>query len=243
MSTARVVTDVGAANNEAQNVVVDPDGSIIVSGSARNAGSNGVGIDHHTDIAPYDANGQPDPTFGTGGTTTLDAFVGADLVLQPDRRLLLIGTADTTPPTEFPGSVNELSVMRLDPDGSPDGTFGDGGTANVSVTGLNSPTAQPGRDGGSAVAVQADGRIVIAGATSGANPDFAVARLLADGTLDTQFTDTGALTIDFFGFSDVAESIDVTDDGNIIVGGLARDNVDGYGVARLIPQAASPANS
>jgi uncharacterized delta-60 repeat protein len=164
-------------------------------------------------------------------------------VLQPDRRLLLIGTADTTPPTEPPGSVNELSVMRLDPDGSPDGTFGDGGTANVSVTGLNSPTAQPGRDGGSAVAVQADGRIVIAGATSGANPDFAVARLLADGTLDTQFTDTGALTIDFFGFSDVAESIDVTDDGNIIVGGLARDNVDGYGVARLIPQAASPANS
>ncbi|HEY6699136.1 MAG TPA: Calx-beta domain-containing protein, partial [Acidimicrobiales bacterium] len=229
-----VVTDVGGLSNEAQNVVVQPaDEMIVLSGSSRNPGSSGVGIDHHTDLARYGPNGQPDPTFGNGGALTLDAFVGADLAVQPDGRLLLVGTADTTPPISPPGSVTELSVMRLEPDGSPDETFGDHGTTNVSVTALTSVTGDPGRDGGAALALQPDGRIVIAGATGGPNSNFAVARLLPDGTLDPDFTDTGVMTIDFFGFTDLAESVAVTDDGSILVSGLARDNVDGYGVARL----------
>jgi uncharacterized delta-60 repeat protein len=236
-----VVTDVGGLSNEAQNVVVQPaDELIVLSGSSRNPGSSGVGIDHHTDLARYGPNGQPDPTFGNGGALTLDAFVGADLAVQPDGRLLLVGTADTTPPTSPPGSVTELSVMRLEPDGSPDETFGDHGTTNVSVTALTSVTGDPGRDGGAALALQPDGRIVIAGATGGPNSNFAVARLLPDGTLDPDFTDTGVMTIDFFGFTDLAESVAVTDDGSILVSGLARDNVDGYGVARLSPQDTGP---
>jgi uncharacterized delta-60 repeat protein len=210
---------------------------VVVSGSSLNPGSSGVGIDHHTDLARYLPDGQPDPAFGAGGTLTLDAFVGADLAIQPDGRLLLVGTADTTPPGSPPGSVTELSAMRLEPDGTPDATFEDNGTINVSVTGLSSPTGVPGRDTGAAIALQPDGRIVVAGATGGLNSNFAIARLLADGTLDTDFTDTGVMTIDFFGFTD-AEAVAVTDDGRIVVGGLARDNVDGYGVARLSPQAA-----
>jgi uncharacterized delta-60 repeat protein len=232
-----VVTDVGGLSNEAQNVVVQPaDGMIVLSGSSRNPGSSGVGIDHHTDIARYGPDGQPDATFGDGGTLTLDAFVGADLAVQPDGRLVLVGTADTTPPGSPPGSVTELSVVRLEPDGTPDETFGDHGTANVSVTALTSVTGDPGRDGGAAIALQPDGGIVIAGATGGPNSNFAVARLLPDGTLDPGFTDTGVMTIDFFGFTDLGESVAVTDDGSILVSGLARDNVDGYGVARLSPQ-------
>jgi uncharacterized delta-60 repeat protein len=108
----QVVTDVGGQTNEAQNVVVLPDdGRILVSGSSLNPGSSGVGIDHHTDLARYLADGQPDPSFGTGGTLTLDGFVGADLVVQPDGRILLVGTADTTPPGAPPSSVTELSVI------------------------------------------------------------------------------------------------------------------------------------
>jgi uncharacterized delta-60 repeat protein len=233
-----VVTDVGGLSNEAQNVVVQPfDEMIVLSGSSRNPGSSGVGIDHHTDLVRYGPNGQPDPAFGNGGTLTLDAFVGADLAVQPDGRLLLVGTADTTPPTSPPNSVTELSVMRLEPDGTPDETFGDHGTTNVSVTALTSVTGDPGRDGGAALALHPDGRIVIAGATGGPNSNFAVARLLPGGTLDPDFTDTGVMTVDFFGFTDVAESVAVTDDGSILVSGLARDNVDGYGVARLSPSA------
>jgi uncharacterized delta-60 repeat protein len=237
----QVVTDVGGLNNEAQNVVVQPaDGMIVISGSSPNPGSTGVGINHHTDIARYQPDGRPAPTFGTGGMLTLDAFVGADLAIQPDGRLVLVGTADTTPPTSPPGSVTDLSVMRLEPDGTPDRTFGDDGTVNVSVTGRSSPAGAAGRDTGSALALQHDGRIVIAGATGGPNSNFAIARLLADGTLDTEFTDTGVMTIDFSGSTDLAESVAVTDDGKIVVAGLARDNVDGYGVARLSPQQPEP---
>jgi Domain of unknown function (DUF5122) beta-propeller len=81
---ANVVTNVGGLNNQAENVVVQPaDGKIVVSGSSLNPGSSGVGIDHHTDLARYLPDGQPDPAFGAGGTLTLDAFVGADLAIQP----------------------------------------------------------------------------------------------------------------------------------------------------------------
>lgn len=85
--------------------------------------------------------------------------------------------------------------------------------------------------------------LVIAGATASPNANFAVARLLADGTVDTEFTDTGVMEIDFFGFTDIAESVAVTDDGKIVVAGLARDNVDGYRVARLSRQDTGPTGS
>jgi hypothetical protein len=51
------------------------------------------------------------------------------------------------------------------------------------------------------------------------------------------------MTIDFFGFTDLAESVAVTDDGKLVVAGQARDDVDGYGVARLFPQEAGSTGS
>jgi uncharacterized delta-60 repeat protein len=235
-----VFTDVGGLDNQAENVVVQPaDQMIVVSGSSLNPGT-GVGTGQHTDLARYWPDGRPDPTFGSGGALTLDASVGADLVVQPDGRLLLVGTVDATPPTAPPGTITELSVLRLDPDGTPDETFGDHGTVNLSVTARTTTFGDPGRDTGAALALQPDGRIVVAGAAGIASRNFAVARLLADGTPDTEFTDTGVMTIDFFGFDDAAESVAVTDDGKIMVAGLAVDNVDGYGVARLSPQDPGP---
>jgi hypothetical protein len=43
------------------------------------------------------------------------------------------------------------------------------------------------------------------------------------------------LTVDFKGFDDIAESVSVQPDGKIVLGGLARDTVDGYGIARVNP--------
>ena len=91
-------------------------------------------------------------------------------------------------------------------------------------------------DAALAVAMQADGRIVVAGRSSSqTNSNFAVARYSAAGVLDEGFGNAGTLTIDFFGFTDIAESVAVQSDGKIVLGGLARDNVDGYGVARVLP--------
>ena len=67
------------------------------------------------------------------------------------------------------------------------------------------------------------------------NPNFIVARYNSNGSLDTGFANAGALSIDFFGFEDVGENVLVQPDGKIVVGGLARNNVDGYGLARILP--------
>jgi uncharacterized delta-60 repeat protein len=86
------------------------------------------------------------------------------------------------------------------------------------------------------VALQSDGKIVAAGVSSSQlNSNFAVARYESDGDLDTTFNVDGKLTIDFFGSTDIAENVAIQANGKIVLGGLARNFVDGYGVARVIP--------
>ena len=89
----------------------------------------------------------------------------------------------------------------------------------------------------SAVAIQADGKIVIAGGVNtqaGVAGDFAVARYLANGTLDASFGGVGIVTTDFGTPSDSARSIAIQADGRIVVAGgagtsvaIARYNTDG----------------
>jgi hypothetical protein len=80
-----------------------------------------------------------------------------------------------------------------------------------------------------AVAIQADGadiKIVVAGDNPDAE-DFVLARYSANGSLDASFGSGGQLTTDFNLGAELA--------GKIVLGGLARDDVDGYGVARVLP--------
>ena len=109
-------------------------------------------------------NGSPDTTFDGDGTATIDfgslADVANDAVLQPDGKIVVAGytQADDSPP----------AVARLNADGSPDTTFG-GGAGKVTVD-FGVATF------GNAVALQANGRIVVAGQRTGGD-DFAIARL------------------------------------------------------------------
>ena len=136
-------TDLGGVTNAALNVVLQPDGAIVVSGSSLDPGTN-ASVDHHTDIVRYRADGSLDASFGTAGKLTLnDTLLGADLALQPDGRLILVGTADAGIAPAPPGSVTEFSIRRLDSDGSPDVTFGNAGTVNLSVSARTSCSATP----------------------------------------------------------------------------------------------------
>lgn len=93
-------------------------------------------------------------------------------------------------------------------------------------------------DFGRAVALQADGRIVVAGQNSinQSNSDFAIARYATNGKLDSSFGTGGKLTIDFFGSFDGAENVLVQPDGRIVRGGFARNGTrTGYGLARVLP--------
>ncbi len=89
-------TDFGGVTNEGENIVLQPDGALVVSGSALDPGSNSV--DHHTDVARYIPNGALDTSFGNLGKTTLeDSLVGNDLALQPVGNLVLVGEAPGPP--------------------------------------------------------------------------------------------------------------------------------------------------
>ena len=117
--------------------------------------------------------------------------------------------------------------MRLGADGNPDTTFGTAGTVDTAFTDSISAGA---------VTLQGDGKIVVAGSRAlSANSNFVVARYNTGGSVDSSFGVGGNLSIDFFGFTDVGESVLVQPDGKIVVGGLARNNVDGYGLARILP--------
>ena len=225
------VTDVGGVTNEAHGLKVFSDNSLLVSGFAPIvvSSSNGgpvVASDPLTAVVRYRENGTLETTFGSGGRVALPGDdVGRGLAVQADGRIVLAGSVETA---VFPATLTRFALMRLLANGTIDDSFGDGGRVQTAFT-------QRG-DAAFGVALQAYGKIVAAGGSNiQVNSNFAVARYESDGDLDTTFTDDGMLTIDFFGFTDVAENVAIQSNGKIVLGGLARNNIDGYGVARVLP--------
>jgi uncharacterized delta-60 repeat protein len=139
----------------ASSVLVQPDRKIVVAGNT--AGLEKMVV---TRLMP---NGSPDATFGGGGTATIDFGSLADIVggaaLQPDGKIVLGG---------YSQDAEDVAVVRLNANGSPDPTFGAGGKTTIEFGAATF---------GNAVALQSNGRIVVAGQKTG-NDDFAVARLI-----------------------------------------------------------------
>jgi len=219
--TGQVATDVGGAANSGRNLVLQPNGAIVVSGTPQCSGRPEC---EHTDVVRYNANGTLDASFGSGGKLTLAGVdVGQGLARQADGKLVLVGTVvqSTAPATA------RFVLMRLNADGGPDTTFGSAGTASTALS--ENATA-------SGIALQADGKLVVVGTRAlSVNANFIVARYNSNGSLDTGFANAGALSIDFFGSDDVGENVLVQPDGRIVVGGQARNSVDGYGLVRINP--------
>jgi len=140
------------------------------------------------------AAGDLDPTFGIGGKVTTDIKRSTDLVnavvVQADGKLVVVG--QTYKNKDF--SNEDFVVARYNTDGTLDTTFGAGGRVRTDFPGL---AAVP-----SAVVIQADGKIVVAG---GAFPlftfagDFKVVRYNPNGSLDRSFGSGGIVTTFFPG--------------------------------------------
>lgn len=222
--TGQLTTDINGGAELARNVVIQSNNTILVSGPHTKA--DDIARERHTVLVRYGENGAPDNSFGTAGEAVLsDAQVGQGLALQSDGKLLLVGSVDVG---VAPSTVSLFALMRLLSDGTPDGTFGTAGAVSTFVSDLG--------DVAEAVAVQADGKILVSGRSSiMTNSNFALARFEATGALDDDFGLNGRMSVDFFGFTDSADSVAVQPDGKIVLGGLARDNVDGYGLARVLP--------
>ena len=157
----------------------------------------------------YAAAGDLDSTFDGDGKVTTDFAAGADrvtgIVLQPDGKIVAVGRVEI-------GGSSDFGVARYNPDGSLDSGFGAGGKRNTDFGS---------GDIGEAVALQADGKIVVVGSTSAGTQGFAVARYLPNGNLDTSFSSDGKVTTDFSADTDSAKAVAIQPDGKIVVAGYA----------------------
>jgi uncharacterized delta-60 repeat protein len=165
---------------------VNRDGSILVVGTAFAHGDE----DDEFFVARFTALGALDTGFGTGGITT--THVGAAgssasaLVVLPDGHVLVAGTAFSNGPTD-----DDFALVRYTRDGRLDQTFGSSGIVTADFGSGGSTSLD--RAGG--LALQPDGRIVIAGFTRGERQAFAVARYQSDGQLDATFGSGGKTVI------------------------------------------------
>jgi len=161
--------------------------------------------------------GDPDPTFGVQGRAVTDVEpvgVGGNTAIQPDGKILIVGRRELgQPPTV------DFSLARFTPDGRPDETFGSHGEVSIDFAGAGSVAT--------ALAIQPDGKIVVAGDAihilgDGTNvADFAVARFDINGTLDSTFSADGKLllTVGDGTFSRL-DAVAIQADGRIVLGGF-----------------------
>jgi len=221
-SGGTVTTSIGPHEDIGQDLVVQPDGKILVSGYSFNGSSFDFAV------VRYDADGSLDASFGSGGkVTTPIAFHEASysIALQADGKIVAAGHSFTG------AGPNDFAIVRYNDDGSLDASFGSGGKVTTDFEGAN--------DVGQSVVIQPDGKIVVAGySLIGANADFVLARYNADGTLDTAFDGDGRVRTSVVPGSDFGVTAALQTDGRILVAGnsfngtntdftLVRYNADG----------------
>lgn len=188
--------------------------------------------------AAHAQDGTLDPSFGTGGiaTTSFGQYSSDqanDEVIQPDGKIVVAGFS-VDPNTD----LASFSVARYNTNGTPDNSFaGSGHTITPTISGFNCE--------GDAIALQADGKILVAGSandtstTSPQNGYFVVVRYNADGSLDTSFGQSGIVAVQLPGFlPDVyVGDMLIQSDSLIVIAGEAFINMpDGDMVfVRLLP--------
>ena len=198
-----VITDFDSqSHSRAVTVALQPNGQIVVAGVVY----PGHLANPRFAVARYNPDGSLDAGFGSGGTAMTDfgsprGDGPTALALQPDGKIVLAGSTTT--------NVGDIfALARYNADGSLDAGFGNGGKVTTEFSGF---------DRLSAVGVQRDGKIVVAGTSSRGFSDFVLARYNTDGSLDVGFGNGGKVISDFAGGDDAVSGLAVQPDGKILV--------------------------
>jgi len=206
------ITDFSNRNDIGRTVLIQTDGKIVIAVESGTAMS----------VARYNTDGTLDTSFSGDGKVEF-TFFGTDTqgsfgaALQPDGKIVVTGTAK---PSAF--ANRDIRTFRLNTDGTQDGS-----SVGTDIGG--------GDDVGRAVAIQADGKILVASnGIEDTNQDFVVVRYNSNLTIDTTFSGDGMAFIDFGPGNDLANALAVQSDGKILAAGSASNgtNLD-LGLVRL----------
>ncbi len=217
---------------QANAIAVQSDGLIVLAGYASSKGGDSIAV------ARFDTAGVLDPAFGTDGKVQAawpGGSTGSAVAIAEDGEITVVGAAS-----------NLAVVARFTPAGALDPLFYGTGIRQLTLTDVTMSNAY-------AVAVQSDGRPIIAGVVSHATNDFMVTRMENNGNYDETFGPEGTVSTDFANNLDIGRAIAVQPDGSIIVAGttngvsqdrnfaLARYIGDvSTGVAAVEPNSAAP---
>ena len=193
----------GSALDLLRAVALQSDGSILVAGLARAAGGSTTAED--MGVRRYLPGGAVDSAFGTAGFVRVDIAGRSDdttaIAVQPDGRIVLGGMALVNAV-----GASDFALARLQANGALDAGFGNGGTLTVNIGGAF--------DSAAAMALQADGAVVLVGRTAtggGATPDTGVARVSANGVVEL------ALKLPLTAYWDEATGVAIQPDGKIVL--------------------------
>ncbi|MHA7631719.1 hypothetical protein [Corallococcus sp. M7] len=170
-----VVSDICGGDDYVDAVTVQSDGRIVVAGGAISGTNTCAGPKYQSVLlARYTAAGVLDTTFGGTGVRTFQLSTGIStlhaVTVDANGNIVGAGTVDN--------DGLDLVVVRLTPAGVPDTTFSGDGVATTDV----------GReDDGLCVVAEPDGKVVVAGTSTGSLDTLVVRRFNANGTLDNSF--------------------------------------------------------
>jgi uncharacterized delta-60 repeat protein len=217
----KVTTDIFLSFDFARAVAIQADGKIVVAGYTR------ISPDADFAVVRYNSNGSLDTSFGSGGKVVTEFNAGNPfnstnvyaLALQSDGKIVVVG--DT-----YDGNTGfkDFALVRYTSNGFLDTSFDTDGKV---TTGFSS-----GDDIAYAVAVQSNGKIVVAGTSSTVIRDFALARYNSNGSLDTTFDTDGKVTTDFDATTNLAYALAIQSDGKIVVVG---ENLGDFALVRYNP--------
>jgi uncharacterized delta-60 repeat protein len=214
----KILTDfigpLDSALNGASAATVQPDGKIVVVGTAR------LGTRYEWAVARLNPGGSLDPFFGTGGRVLEDFQNSADIAtavaIQTDGKIVVAGR-----------NYEGMDLVRYNPDGSLDIGFGVGGKVVTMFSNNNGG----GADG---LTIQPDGKIIVVGSGVGVSQQSQIARYNVNGTLDSSFG-AGGEVVAPFGASFSPSALLLQGDGRIIVAGGNFTAPSNYAWARFNP--------
>ncbi len=175
----KVLSDVGPNGDELYSIALQPDGKIIAAGTTNIF----FYINANMVLARYNTDGSLDPSFGKEGIANIVYEEGwsqaESVLLQPDGKIVTAGIVYDSASTFV-----DLALARCESNGSLDAFFGVNGTQTTDLGG---------DERGKSLALQSDGKIVLAGQSiSNDIYSFALARYNNDVVLPVTFSKVSA---------------------------------------------------